>query len=266
MAYWGGLHACAAIELILVAVVGHAAACAAKGKCGADDGGQADVFNGVNGKLKARFDVAFAVFHLRCRDDCGFWVFNAKAVHGVTEEAAIFCHFNGFALGANHLDAEFFEHAHVGERKRCVQSSLTAHCGQERVRALFLDDFGDDFGGDGLDVGRIRKARIGHDCRGVGVDEDDAVAFFAQRLTGLCARIVEFAGLPDNNRPRTDNHDRLDIITFWHGRAPYLCACKLSCVIGTGAMGASGIVQFSPKIDASGWHIDARKKEQRQIT
>jgi hypothetical protein len=31
-------------------------------------------------------------------------------------------------------------------------------------------------------------------------------------------------------------------------------------------MGASGIVQFSPKIDASGGHIDARKKEQRQIT
>jgi hypothetical protein len=37
---------------------------------------------------------------------------------------------------------------------------------------------------------------------GVRVDEDDAVAFLAERAAGLRARVVEFAGLADDDRAR----------------------------------------------------------------
>ena len=213
----GRFHAGAAEMLVLFAVIGHATAGAAKGKGRADNRGQADIFDGFYRQLKTRLDVEFAVVFLGGGDDGGLGVFNAQPVHRLAEQFAIFCHFNGFTLGANHLDAVFFQHAHVGECKGCVEASLPAHCGQQGIGALFFDNLGHNFGCDRLDICRIRQPRIGHDRRRVGVDQNDAVTFFAQCLAGLCARVVKFAGLPNNNRARTDNHDRFDIITFWHG-------------------------------------------------
>ena len=120
------------------------------------------------------------------------------------------------AVGADHLDAELFQHAHLAQAERAVERRLAAHGGQQRVGALLLDDLGDHFGGDRLHVGGVGQVRIGHDRRRVGVDQDDPVALFLERLAGLGAGIVELAGLPDDDRPRTDDEDRFDVGAFWH--------------------------------------------------
>jgi hypothetical protein len=99
---------------------------------------------------------------------------------------------------------------------------LPAHRGQQRVGAFLFDDLGDDFGGDRFDIGGVGQPRIGHDRGGVRVHEDDAVAFLAQRLAGLCAGIVEFAGLPDDDGTRADDHDGGDIGSFRHGPVPHV--------------------------------------------
>ena len=56
--------------------------------------------------------------------------------------------------------------------------------------------------------------RVGHDRRGVGIDEHDLVAARPQRLAGLRAGIVEFARLADNDGPRSDNQYLVNSFAF----------------------------------------------------
>jgi hypothetical protein len=76
---------------------------------------------------------------------------------------------------------------------------------------LLGDDLLDHLPGDGLDVGRIGRFRVGHDGRRIAVDQDDAVALFAQRLAGLSAGVVELAGLPDDDGAGADDQDALQV-------------------------------------------------------
>ena len=67
-----------------------------------------------------------------------------------------------------------------------------------------------------LDVGAVGDFRIGHDRGRVGVHQHDLVAVGAQRLAGLRAGIVEFAGLADDDRAGADDQDFLDVGALWH--------------------------------------------------
>ncbi len=77
---------------------------------------------------------------------------------------------------------------------------------------------------DRLDVSHIGHLGVGHDGRGIAVDQDDAVPLFAQGLAGLGAGVVEFASLPDDNGAGADNEDaffmslRLGIFLFLRHR------------------------------------------------
>ncbi len=144
-------------------VVGDAAARAAKREGGADDGGQA-----------YHLECVHRLFHVV--DELGARAFEADAVHRVAEELAVFRHLDRLALRADHLDAEFLQHAHIGERQRGVERGLAAHGRQQRVGPLLLDDLRDDLGRDRLDIGRVRELGVRHDRGGVRVHEDDAVA------------------------------------------------------------------------------------------
>ena len=138
-------------------------------------------------------------------------------VHRLAEQLAVLGLLDRGALGADQLDAELREHAHVVEGERGVEAGLAAHGGQQRVGALLLDDLRDDLRGDRLDVGGVGHLRVGHDRRRVGVDQDDPVALLAQRLAGLGAGVVELAGLADDDRPRADDQDRADVGSLRHG-------------------------------------------------
>ena len=68
-----------------------------------------------------------------------------------------------------------------------------------------------------LDVGPVGHLRIRHDRGRIRVDEDDAIALFAQRLAGLGPRVVELAGLADHDRAGADHENRVDVGSFRHG-------------------------------------------------
>ena len=148
----------------------------------------------------------------------------ADARHGIAEQLAVLGHVDGLGLGADHLHAELFQHALLGEAQRGVERGLAAHGRQQRVGPLLLDDLGDEIGRDRLDIGCIGQVRVRHDRGRIGVDQDDAVALGLQRLAGLGAGIVELAGLPDDDGARADDEDGFDICALRHKAASYCSA------------------------------------------
>ena len=158
----------------------------------------------------------------------GFGRLETDARHRLAEELPVLGLGDRWASGADHLDAELVEHALLLERQRRVERGLPAHGRQQRVGTLALDDPGDDLGRDRLDVGRVRQIRIGHDRRRIGIDQDDAVALGLQRLAGLGARIVELAGLTDDDGARADDQDGLDVRALRHEPASYCSAAGLA--------------------------------------
>ena len=151
----------------------------------------------------------------------GARAFQPDAVHGLAEQLAVLGHVDGGGAGADHLDAVLLQDAGALQRERRVQRRLPAHGRQQRVGALGRDDLGDDLGRDRLDVRRIRQLRIRHDRRRIGIDENDPVALGLQSLTGLGSRIIELAGLADNDRSGPDDEDGLDIRALGHEAAFY---------------------------------------------
>ena len=186
-------------------VVSDAAAGAGQGEGRADNGRQTDerlglqrLFQGVDGPR--------------------FWALQTDGVHGVAEFLAVLGLVDDIGPGADHLDAEFLQHAHALKAERGVQGRLAAHGRQKRVWAFLFDDFGDDFRGDRLDIGGVGDLGVGHDGGRVGVDQNDPVALGAQGLAGLNAGIVELAGLADDDRSGADDQDGFDIGAFGHSR------------------------------------------------
>ena len=184
-------------------VIGDPAPGAAEGEAGPDDRRQP-------GALKDLARLFQRVGDARARG------FQPDLVHRVAEPLAVLGFVDRVGLGPDHLDAVFGEHAHFIELERAVQRGLPAHCRQQRIGAFLGNDLGDDIGRDRLDIGGVGKLRIGHDRRGVGVDEDDAVALLLQRLDRLGAGIVELAGLADDDRSGADDEDRGNVGSFGH--------------------------------------------------
>ena len=113
--------------------------------------------------------------------------------------------------GADQLDAPLVENAAVRERQREVQRGLASDRRQDRVRALPFDDPLQELEGERLDVRRVGQLRIRHDRRRIRVDQNDAIPLALERADGLRARVVELAGLADDDRPRADDEDAGDV-------------------------------------------------------
>ncbi len=149
----------------------------------------------------------------------GAGAFETELIHCVAEFLTVLGLVDDLGVGADHLDPVLGEDAHGFQGQGGVQRGLAAHGRQERIGALFLDDLGDYFRGDRLDVGGVGDLRIGHDGGGVRIDQDDAVALGPQGLAGLDAGVVELAGLADDDGAGADDQDGLDVCTFGH-RSP----------------------------------------------
>ena len=87
------------------------------------------------------------------------------------------------------------------ELDREIEGRLPSNRGEDGVRPLADQDFLHDVGRERLDVGPVRVLGVGHDRRRVRVHQGDPDALAAERLDGLCPRIIEFAGLADHDRP-----------------------------------------------------------------
>ena len=149
-------------------------------------------------------------------------IFQADLGHGFAEQLAVLGLFNDLFLGGNHFHAEFRQGAVLGQGQGGVERGLPAHGGQQGVRALLFNDFGDNLRGDWLDVGGVGNLRVGHNGGRVGVYQDDAITLVLKRLARLSAGVVEFAGLADDDGTGTDNQNALDIRTLWHVSPPFV--------------------------------------------
>ena len=129
------------------------------------------------------------------------------------------------------LHAVALERAVLGQCLRQVQRRLAAERREQGVRLLLLDDRRDGVGQQRLDVGRVGELRVGHDRRRVRVDQHDLVALLAQDLAGLHAGVVELGGLADDDRPRPEDQDALDVRALRHQPAACGVASPASAAI-----------------------------------
>ena len=111
------------------------------------------------------------------------------------------------------------EHARLGQLDRQVERGLAAEGREQRVGPLALDDAGEALHVERLDVGGVGELGVGHDRRRVRVHQHDAVALVAQHPARLRARVVELAGLADDDRAAPDDQDRLEVGALGHYRA-----------------------------------------------
>ena len=185
-------------------VVGNAAAGAAHRETGADDHRKADV----------RLDLARLIHRVRHRRTGRA---ESNLGHRIAKLLAILRQIDRLFIGADQFHAVFLENPVFGQIQCAIECRLPAHGRQHRVRALLVDDAFQGLPADRLDVGRIGHLRVGHDRRRIGGDQDDPVALLAQRLAGLGARIVEFAGLADDDGAGADDEDTVDVGALRHG-------------------------------------------------
>ena len=177
-----------------VFIVGNAAARTAHGKRRTNQRREADLFLRCQSLVHGVADKRF-----RARQTDFF--------HRFFKAATVFRLVNRVFGRTDQLDVVFRQHAVARQIQRTVQRGLAAHRGQNRIRPLLGDNLLHRLPHNRLDVGNIRHFRVGHDRGGVGIHQNDFIAFFTQSLTGLCARIVKFAGLTDNDRAGADDKD-----------------------------------------------------------
>ncbi len=160
---------------------------------------------------------------------------DAEPGHGLLESRAVLAAFDGIDVDADDLHAVFFKNAAFGELGGEIETGLASEIGEKGVRFFFCDDLFEVVGVQGLDIGGVRHAGIGHDGGRVGVDQDDFIPQFPERLAGLGAGIIEFAGLADDDRAGSDDEHFADIVAFRHGKIPltngWSCGLKLKKLI-----------------------------------
>ena len=173
--------------------VGDAAAGAAEGKGGAENGGKP----GFLECLHALFEAGHV---------CRAGAFDIDFLHRVPKQLAVFRLADHVGPGAEQLYVVPVQKAAVAQIDGDVQGHLPAHGGQQRDAVCgpflyFLFDHGlHRGGGERFDVSDVRQFRVGHNGRRIGVDQHHPVTFFFQGFAGLGARIVKLAGLADHNR------------------------------------------------------------------
>ena len=185
-------------------VVGDAAARAAQREAGAQDHRERQLGQRARRLVLGRQQQAAR----RLQADVG---------HALLEQLAVLGQPHGARAGADQLDAVALEDAPVGQLDRQVQARLPADGRQQRVGPLGDDHLLEHLAGQRLDVGGVGQLLVGHDRRGVAVDQHHAVALALQRAHGLRTGVIEFAGLADDDRSRADDQDRVQVSSPRHG-------------------------------------------------
>src|SRR5581483_11512871 len=134
------------------------------------------------------------------------------------EAFAVFGKFDRLDRRAQQLDAVAFQYAGLVQFHGEIETGLSAERRQERVGTFARDDLLYRCDRQRLEIDRIGDLRIGHDGRGIRVDEDGAMTLLTQGAARLNARVVELGSLTDNDRSRTDDHH----VTAGHARAAVL--------------------------------------------
>ena len=192
-------------ELHFLVVMGNSAAGAAEGERGANDNGVSDFMGNTEGVVTGLCNI---------RRDGGL----ADFLHGLLEEFPVLGTVNGLDVGTDEVDAVIREEVLFLELHGDGETGLSAEAGEQAVRFFLEDDSLYRLCRQGLQVDFICQGLVGHDCCGVGVDEDDIDPRLLQNAAGLCAGVVELGGLSDNDGSGAYDQDLLDILIQRHSR------------------------------------------------
>ena len=179
------------------------AACSTESKARADDRRVADLL-----------DDLFCLFPSVSKS--AFGRLNADLVHRGLKKLAILAHLDRVDICADQSYSVFLKYAFLVEFDREIQAGLAADGRQDGVRPFFFNYRGESLDRKRLDVGPVGDLGIGHYRRRIGVYENDRKAFLFECSTGLRSRIVEFAGLSDDDRSGTNDQDLLYIVSTRH--------------------------------------------------
>ena len=170
---------------------------------GPDDRREADLLHRLEGRGQRLDDPALR--HVEADLD-----------HRVVELLAVLGDVDGGDRRADQLHPVPVEDAGVVEGDGEIERRLPADRRQDGVGLLLGDDPLDDVDGERLDVGAVGQLGVGHDRGRIAVDQDHLEPFGAQRLDRLGARVVELAGLADDDRPGADDEDALEVGASGH--------------------------------------------------
>ena len=221
-------------------VVSYPAARAAERERGPDDGWVADLLDELEPRRHTPHHLAR-------------WGLDANLRHRRLEKLPVLALLDRVIVRADEFDAVPFQHARLEKRLGKIQRRLPAQRRQERVGLLGLDNSFGKLERQRLDIRFVRHLRVGHDGRGVRVDEDHLKARPPQRLAGLRARIVELGGLAYHDGAGAENQDFMDVRAFGHGRLPPRGEHSTGWGAGRGL--EQGLITV---YGSSGYHIAAR--------
>ncbi len=152
---------------------------------------------------------------------------DSQFVHRFLERDAVFTALDRVHLNADDLDAVLVQNALAVKLGGQVETGLAAQIRQNRVGLFVFNDLRQRLSVERFDVRDVGHARVGHDRGRVGIDQNDFVAELGERLAGLGSRVVEFAGLADDNRSGADNQNFFNVFTFCHKKSfwfsPWSC-------------------------------------------
>ena len=94
--------------------------------------------------------------------------------------------------------------------RRFARAASTQHLG------FNANDLFDVLMRERLDVGAVGQVGVGHDGGRVRVHQHNLVALLLEGLAGLRAGVVELRRLADDDRPRADHQNLLNVISAWH--------------------------------------------------
>ena len=140
----------------------------------------------------------------------------AEFFHGFLEPFAILSLFDGIKRRAEELYAMLLQYSFFGKLNGKVQPRLPAKGGKEAVGLFLRDNLRQKIDGERFDIDAIRDIRIRHNGRGIAVDEHDLKTVLLECAAGLGAGVVELCRLSDDDRPRADDHNLLQIFLARH--------------------------------------------------
>ena len=187
----------------LIPGISNTAAGTAQSICRTDDNRQTDFF----GKS---YRIFYAVNDLGGNDRL------MDLLHGILKHLTVFCLVDGGGVGTQQLDVIFIQEAACHQIHGNIQTGLSAQCGQNGVRTFFFDDFLYTGNGHRFNINLICHCLVGHNGCRVGVNQNNLQTFFPQRTACLCACIVKFCCLTDDNRTGAKYHYLMNILTQRH--------------------------------------------------
>ena len=141
----------------------------------------------------------------------------ADGGHGLLKELTVLCLVDGFRVRTDEADIVLLQKALLVELHCQRQARLAAETGEETVGLLLFNNALDGGQRQRLEINLVREGLVGHDGRGVGVDEHDVHARVVQHAACLRAGIVKLRRLTDHDRAGADDHDFADAGINRHG-------------------------------------------------